>query len=155
VTTPDNARPRVLALGNAAAGDDGAALAAARRLGPGYDVDAVGRPGAGLLDLLAGDRPVVLVDVVQSGAAPGTIHRLPLAALPQAALARAQVSSHGFGPAEALELAQVLGRPLPPGRFVGVEGAAYDPGAPLSLAVEAAVEPLAAAIRAAVAELAS
>ena len=96
---------------------------------------------------------MLLLDVVRSGAAPGTIHELELAALVDASLAQAQVSSHGFGPAEALRLAAALGRSLPPGRFVGVEGARFDLGAACSPEVVAAREGFAAAALRALARL--
>lgn len=136
--------PRVICLGNAGASDDGAALRIAGLVGA--PVIRAGRPGAGLLDLLDGGEPVVLVDVIASGAEPGTIHRLPLADLPGAAIAAAPVSSHGFGPGEAIALALALGRSLPPGELIGVEGTRFEPGERLSPAVEAALPALAAAV---------
>jgi hydrogenase maturation protease len=152
------ARVRVIALGSPHGGDDEAALdlAAALREGAdaaGLEVIAAGRPGPGLVDLLDVAGPVLLLDVVRSGAAPGTIHELALAGLVDASLAEAQVSSHGFGPAEALRLAAALGRSLPPGRFVGVEGARFDLGAGFSPEVEGARAGFAAAAHRAIARL--
>jgi hydrogenase maturation protease len=142
-------RARVIALGNEAAGDDGAALAAARAAAEGSEIEVVlaGRPGVGLLDLLEAGTPVVLVDVVRSGAAPGTLVEIPLDAVADRAVLAPFTSSHGFGPGEALALARSLGLPLPRGVLIGVEGARFDAGAPLSPAVEEAVPMLAAAIR--------
>ncbi|MCA9691718.1 MAG: hydrogenase maturation protease [Nannocystaceae bacterium] len=142
-------RVRVICLGNAHASDDGAALQLAGALA-GCEVRCAGRPGAGLLDLLEGGAPVVLVDATQSGAPPGTIHTLELAALADAALAGPNVSSHGFGPAQALVLGQALGRPLPRGIFVGVEGEQFTPGEALSPAVAAAMPALTRAVQAAI-----
>jgi hydrogenase maturation protease len=149
--------PIVIALGNEAAGDDGAALAAARALAEGGDVDVVvaGRPGVALLDLLDPARPVVLLDVVRTGGAPGAILSLGLAEVAGRAAAAPQVSSHGFGPAEALELARALGRPLPRGIFVGIEGVRFDAGAPPSDSVAENIPALIDAARAAVAALRS
>jgi hydrogenase maturation protease len=141
---------RVIYLGNPNAGDDGAALRAAEQIAAPSSVRA-GRPGAGLLDLLEGDEPVVLVDVTKSGSRPGTIHRLPLNELVDAALSAPSLSSHGFGPSEALELGRVLGRPLPEGSFVGIEGLHFDPGQDLSPEVESAVPALVETVREAVA----
>lgn len=145
-------RVRVICLGNRHACDDGAALRAADALDD-DEVVRAGRPGAGLLDLLDGEAPVVLVDVTRSGSTPGTIHRLVLADVTEAALAGPNVSSHGFGPAQALELGRVLGRALPDGAFVGIEGVRFDPGDELSPAVAAAMPALIAAVRDAVAAL--
>jgi hydrogenase maturation protease len=137
---------RVICLGNPQASDDGAGLRAVEAL----ELDALvraGRPGAGLLDLLDTVDPVVLVDVTQSGSPPGTIHRIPIADLTGFSVAAPNVSSHGFGPAQALKLGQALGRPLPPGLFVGVEGLMFEPGETLSGAVEAALPAFVAAVR--------
>lgn len=136
---------RIIVLGNPHASDDGAALRAADSLRCGQVIMA-GRPGPGLLDLLEGDEPVVLVDVTRSGAGPGTIHRMNLRELCGAALAGPNVSSHGFGPAQALRLGAALGRTLPEGTFVGVEGARFDPGSELTPAVAQALPSLIAAI---------
>ncbi len=143
---------RVIALGNEAAGDDGAALAAARIAAAGGDVEVTcaGRPGVDLLDLLDGAAPVVLVDVVRTGAPPGTLVEMPLDAAVDRAVASAPSSSHGFGPAEALALGRSLGRALPRGVLLGIEGERFEVGAALSAGVEAAIPGLAAAIRRAV-----
>lgn len=121
---------RVIALGSPHGGDDEVALTLAQALG-GDDIELVlaGRPGAGLLELLDTTSPVLLLDVVRSGAAAGAIVELSLAELRERTLAREQVSSHGFGPAEALRLAAALGRELPRGRFLGIEGASFELGA--------------------------
>lgn len=150
---------RLIALGNEAAGDDGAALAAvagleaSRLAGHGVEPRLVGRIGVGLLDLLEGDEPVVLVDVVQSGAPAGTIHDLDLADAVERLRPAANVSSHGFGPTEVLELAATLGRVLPSGRLIGIEGKCFQVGSGLSPEVEAALPALRDAIGDALAAL--
>ncbi len=147
---------RVVVLGNDAAGDDGAAMAAGRiaaTTGGDLDVVLAGRPGVELLELLDVGVPVVLVDVVRTGARPGALVELPLHAILDRAVASAPASSHGFGPSEALALARSLGRPLPCGVFLGVEGAHFEAGAPLTDSVAAAVPALAVAIQRAVAAL--
>ena len=145
---------RVIALGHPARSDDGAALQVARRLPPGLaEVILAGRPGAGLLDLLDAAVPTVLIDVVRAGLAPGALVRLTLAEAGAAALTAPRVSSHGLGPGDALRLAKALGRALPRGWFVGVEGDRFDPGEQLSPAVEAALDGWLAATVAAVEDL--
>ncbi|MFS8066488.1 MAG: hydrogenase maturation protease [Byssovorax sp.] len=140
---------RVIVLGNEAAGDDGAALAAARAATADSDLEVVfaGRPGVDLLELLDSEAAVVLVDVVQTGARPGALVEVPLDAILDRAVASAPTSSHGFGPAEVLTLARSLGRALSRGGFLGVEGARFDVGAPFTEGVEIAIPALAAAIR--------
>lgn len=83
-----------------------------KHLDPGLaTVSAHDRPGMQLLALMRGAAAVILVDAVKSGAAPGTLHRLEGTAL-RTALAR-HTSTHGFGLAEALALADQIGE-LPP-----------------------------------------
>src|SRR6185369_1485383 len=121
----------------------------------GGDLDVVlaGRPGVDLLDLLDAGAQVVLVDVVRTGARAGALVELPLDEILDRAVASSPASSHGFGPAEALALARSLGRTLPRGVFLGVEGARFGAGAPLTEGVAAAVPALAAAIQRAAAAL--
>ncbi|MEZ4451290.1 MAG: hydrogenase maturation protease [Nannocystaceae bacterium] len=148
---------RVIALGSPHGGDDEAALRAAAALAAGsggaFEVTIAGRPGVGLVDLLAGDAPVLLLDVVRSGARPGAVVDVSLTSLVDRSLPLDPVSSHGFGPAEALRLACALGRPTPRGRFVGVEGQRFEVGAPLSPEVEASLPEMIAAARQAISAL--
>lgn len=146
---------RVIALGSPHGGDDEVALTLAQTLAADDDIELVlaGRPGAGLLDLLDTPRPVLLLDVVRSGAPAGTIFDMPLTDLCERALASEQVSSHGFGPAEALRLAAALGRELPRGRFVGIEGAQFELGAEPSAPVCAKLPEFERRARAAIREL--
>lgn len=129
-------RVRVVALGNQDRGDDGAALLVANRLHREAKVILAGRPGPGLLDLLPMEEVCVLLDVTCSGAPAGTFHRIKLKDLQPALLPDLRVSSHGFGPGEALALARTLGRPLPEGYFLGVEGERFGPEQSLSPDVE-------------------
>lgn len=138
---------RIVALGNPDRGDDGAALAVAARLQGEATVILAGRPGAGLLDLLPPEEPCILLDVVCSGSPPGALHRFPLDELTPGRLPDARVSSHGFGPGEALSLARSLGRRLPAGLFLGIEGDSFRPGDGLSPAVLAALPALEEAVR--------
>ena len=80
---------------------------------------------------------VVVVDAVQSGAAPGTVHRLDARAerLPGRLL---HSSSHAFGAAEAIELARALGR-LPRQVIIyGIEGRRFAASERLSAPVDRA-----------------
>jgi hydrogenase maturation protease len=139
---------RIVALGSPHAGDDAAALLAAEGLAGAV---LAGRPGAGLLDLLEGDAPTVLVDVVRGPA--GRLVTCPLVELPEAVHVASPLSSHGFGAGEALRLARVLGRALPPGTFVGIGGERFGVGEAPSPAVTAALGALRDAIVAAANEL--
>ncbi|GLK58870.1 hydrogenase maturation protease [Azotobacter vinelandii] len=137
----------LLALGNPERGDDGAGPAVAARLR--------GRLPAGVaLRLCDGDllgqietwrdlEALVCVDASAPQGEPGRIRRLDPGA---DGLFRdiSLTSSHGFGLAEALGLARTLG--LAPPRVVvyALEGSRFTPGAPLSGAVAAALDGLAA-----------
>ncbi|MER3442053.1 MAG: hypothetical protein C4296_11890 [Gemmataceae bacterium] len=94
-----------------------------------------------LLDRLDGQGTWVLVDAVCCAAAPGSSLRLTwpddqLPALPPG-------NTHSFDVAGVLHMAQVLGQ-LPPLVVIwAIAGSCFDPGAPLSTALEAAVPALA------------
>lgn len=139
---------RIIALGNPDRGDDGAALLVADRFGEEAVVVSAGRPGPALLDLLSPDRPCILLDVTVSGASPGSIQERTLDLLDPSVLPDSRVSSHGFGPGEALALARILQRSLPPGYFIGVEGESFELGAELSPRVRAALPEFERRIRA-------
>ncbi|MCC6552992.1 MAG: hydrogenase maturation protease [Polyangiaceae bacterium] len=100
---------RIIALGQPAAGDDGAGpmvLARVRELGPPPGVElALARDAVALLDLLRTPARVVLVDAVLASPA-GEVLELDPAALAEHGLA--SVSSHGISVGEALALARAL-----------------------------------------------
>lgn len=143
-------RVRVIALGSRCGNDDEAALIAAERVGGGAEVVLAGRPGVALLELLEPGRTTVIVDVVRAGLRPGEVIRMPLAALLDRAIAGRSVSSHGLGAAEALRLLRALGRPLPPGSFVGIEAVSLAPCGGMSRDVRENLAALTAEITAAV-----
>ncbi|HSA82994.1 MAG TPA: hydrogenase maturation protease [Geminicoccaceae bacterium] len=134
----------ILGIGNPDRGDDAVGCEVVRRLRgrlpDGFE--AVQHPGqaTAILDCLHGADVAFLVDASLSGAEPGTVRRFDAAeqALPSG---MAEVSSHGFGPAQALELARALGS-LPRRCIVyAIEGRHFEPGAPLSVdAMRAAAE---------------
>ncbi|HYG60351.1 MAG TPA: hydrogenase maturation protease [Symbiobacteriaceae bacterium] len=123
----------IIGLGNSLCADDGAGLEAVRQLvargglPPGVRVVEAGCPGLGLLDLMAGARRAILVDAVVSGAAPGTIHRFTLEALPPREMF--PLSLHGVGAMDALELGRLAAADQLPGELVilGVEVADRTP----------------------------
>jgi hydrogenase maturation protease len=103
---------RIIGIGSPF-GDDAAGLEAARRL--------AASPPSGC-EIVAADRPGLgLIDAVRSSAPPGTLHDLSLRRLVHRAPAPA--SSHAFGVAAALQLAEQLGGGPMRGRVLGVETA--------------------------------
>ena len=140
----------VFGIGNPDRGDDAAGRAVARRLRGVLpaDVAIIEHDGeaTALLAGFAGAAAVWLVDACLSGAAPGTIRRLDVhdGPLPRTL---SGISTHGFGPAEAVELARALGR-LPARCIVyAIEGASFAPGAPPSPDVAAAIAGVADRLR--------
>lgn len=132
----------VIGIGNPDRGDDAAGRLVARRLRGrlAEDVAILELRGEAteLLAALEGPTSVVLVDACVSGVPPGTVRRFDAGAGPLPAGAFG-LSSHGLGPAEAIELARALGQ-LPPRCLVyAIEGASFEIGAPLSDRVAAAL----------------
>jgi hydrogenase maturation protease len=137
---------RVIGIGNPFRSDDGAGIVVARALREGIPdgVSVIEQRGEGaaLLEAWNGAGAVVLVDAVQSGAAPGTIHRLDACAQ-QIPTRFFHYSSHAFSVAEAVELARALNR-LPPRLIVyGIEGRNFGAGEGLSAEVTQALATLA------------
>jgi hydrogenase maturation protease len=134
----------VFGLGNEWRGDDGVGVEVARRVG-GRVVE--GEPIA-LVDALAGEDDVVVVDAVSSGADPGTIFRFEVGDEPLPVKLFGAPSTHALGLAEAVELARSLGR-LPRRVLVyGVEGESFGFGQGLSVPVAAAADRLTEEVRA-------
>ena len=88
-----------------------------------------------LLDAWAGLDLVVIVDAVRTGAEVGTVHRVDAGEGP---LARelGLASTHAFSIADTLELGRAIGRAPRRVVVVGVEGAAFGLGDPLTPEVE-------------------
>jgi len=140
----------VVGIGNPDRGDDGVGVVVVRRLrgrvGP--DVRLIEMPSdvMRLVDCWSPSDTVVLVDATCSGAPPGTVRRLDATAAPLPARVFGGSSTHGFGVAEAVELARALGR-LPRQLVVyGIEGARFGAETGLSATVEAAARDLAGAL---------
>jgi len=149
--TAMNGRCVVIGIGNPLRGDDAAGRAVVHRLKEtttaGIDVVELDGEVASLLACLDGAESAYLIDACVSGAAPGTVRRLPVteSLFPYDGFS---MSTHGLGLAEAIELARTLGQ-LPPHCVVyAIEAASFRAGAPLSPPVEAAIDGVAAQLRA-------
>jgi hydrogenase maturation protease len=138
-------RTLIIGVGNADRGDDGAGLATAARLrerlqdGDGIRVIEHGGEATGLVDAMTGWDEVLIVDAASSGAEPGSYHVFEAGqnALPSNL---ADMSSHGFGVPQAIELARALGSLPARCRVYAIEGSVFDTGAPLSDDVRDAIE---------------
>ena len=137
---------RVVAFGNPAAGDDAVGLIAVswarKQLEALSDVEVIeGGPGIRALDLLEGAEAVVAVDAVHLPAdhrQPGRLVRAAATAEGLGEELATAFSSHGFGLADAVALANALGSDTRV-VFVGVEAADVTMGRPLSAPVAAAL----------------
>lgn len=153
----------VLVCGESARGDDAAGFAVIDLLAPetlaAASVEPVGQLDVLVLLDLPADAACVVVDAVY-GLAPGEIWVRPLEALVDRARAldaggrRPEPrSSHELPIDAVLTLAATLRAAPPRGVFVGIGGAEFGLGAPMSAAVAAALPAFAAAIDAAVRSL--
>lgn len=131
----------VIGVGNLDRGDDAAGRRVAallrERAPAGVEVAEHDGEATALLSVFDDTTEVVVIDACASGAPPGTVRRFDAAAapLPQREFGG---TTHGFGLAEAIELARALGR-LPAVCVVyAIEGESFEFGAPLSASVEAA-----------------
>lgn len=99
-----------------------------------------------LIQMWSGDPDVIVVDAVITGAPAGTVHLWnTLQVLPYS---HVLTSCHGFGIAEAIELARVIGHLPGRLRVFGIEGRQFDLGVRISPEVERAVENVAKEIKA-------
>jgi hydrogenase maturation protease len=136
----------VVCIGNSLVGDDAAGCAvyeslARESLPDGVRLHLLGVAGISLLEILAGESILIVVDAVQFGAKPGTVHILDWSELPQA---QGQVvSAHGIGLREAIDLGRILSPEAMPRKIllIGIEGVSFDTiGAGLTPEVASAVE---------------
>jgi len=129
----------IIGCGNRQRGDDGTGILVAERLRA-SGIEAITRLGqaADLIEAWKGADDVIVVDAVVTGAPVGTLRvwegRPPLAPL------SATASTHGFGVAEAIELARALNCLPVRLRVYGVEGRRFEPGAEISPEVRGAIE---------------
>jgi len=139
----------VIGIGNEYRGDDGVGLAVARELRvknpPDMLIIESSGDGAALMEAWKGAQSVIVIDAASSGGAPGTIHRFD--ALAQSIPTGFSFhSTHAFGVAEAIGLAQVL-QQLPPRLLVyAIEGENFSAGVGLSPEVAKAVQKVIAQI---------
>lgn len=132
----------VIGIGNEDRGDDGLGLLVVRALRqrswPHIQVLESSGEATALLAAWEEASSVIMVDAVVTGASPGTLYCWNLRAHPLPH-SYAPSSSHAFGLPQALELAQTL-QYLPETLLLyALEGAYFEPGSPLTPAVERAL----------------
>ena len=129
----------VIGVGSPYRSDDSVGLSVLKtlRMGPPEQVHLMERSGEGsdIMDVWKKYQHVFLVDAVQSGKAPGTIHRI-FANQEKVPTDFFHYSTHTFGVAEAAEMARVLGE-LPKSLIIyGIEGEQFGIGKDISKHVQ-------------------
>ena len=140
----------LVGVGNAYRGDDAVGRRVARRIRDDGLTDVIVREESGegteLMEVWKDAEAVILVDAVQSGDVPGSIHRFDAQAqrIPAKFF---HYSTHAFSVAEAVELARALDQL--PRRLIlyGVEGKDFAAGEGLSREVADALEELISRVR--------
>lgn len=148
---PESPAVRIYGVGNRLRGDDGVGLYVADRLREsGFAATSWTADLTGLLEEWVGAERVILIDAMEGGGAPGSVHRLQAGAV-RLEGGRFRFSSHGMGLAEAIELALALGRAPCAWEICAIVGECFGYGETLSPAVregaEALVRQLSAEIR--------
>ena len=138
---PDK-RISVIGIGNPFRQDDAVGLHVARELKGcvAEVVSVVEKSGEAteLMEAMENAEALILVDALQSGMAPGTVHRFDVStiSLPKNCFS---CSTHNMGLAESIEMARALDK-LPETVIVyGIEGDCFDPGETLSPQVSKAI----------------
>lgn len=136
----------VIGIGNPDRGDDVAGRRVARLLRWMLPDEIQVAEGEGeataLLARFDGVAAAFLIDACVSGAPAGTVRRFDVVAVPLPKTAFG-VSTHGFGLAEAVELARTLDQLPPRCILYAIEGESFEVGLPLSPPVAAAIVGLA------------
>lgn len=135
----------LIGVGNPYRRDDAIGLLAVRAvedrlIAPFRQIQTSGE-GTEIMQLLESAQAAIIVDAVNSGAFPGTIHSLDASSesIPSDFF---NYSTHAFSVAEAIEMMRVLGTLPPHVVLVGMEGADFSAGEGLSEIVEGRFEAL-------------
>ena len=133
---------KVIGVGNPARGDDGVGPAVARTLSllrpHGVDVSEVHGDAAGIMAAWEGVETAILVDACIAGDTPGHVRRIDVAEEPLPPEPSA-TSTHAFGLAAAVRLAEALGSRPANVILYAVEAKSLDHGAMLSPEIAHAV----------------
>lgn len=119
-------RTIIICIGNELIADDAVGFEIYNRLaGCNARLEFCGVGGIDILPLLEGETDMVVVDAVQFGSAPGTVHVIPWDSLPRSSSA---ISAHGLGLRETIEIGTLLYPLEMPKRvtLVGIEGRCFN-----------------------------
>jgi len=135
----------IIGCGNRNRGDDGAGVMVAERLRKlGFNAHIRSGEALDLIEAWNGIDDVVVVDAVESGAPLGKVWVWDGRA--EKIQANLPISTHGFGVAEAINLASLLDRLPKRLRVFGIEGRRFDAGDEISPEVVSATEKVASRI---------
>lgn len=121
-----NRRTIIVCIGNELIADDAVGFEVYKRLATcnaRLEFCSVG--GIDMLPMLNGETDMIVVDAVQFGRTPGTIHVIPWDSLPRSSSA---ISAHGLGLRETIEIGNILYPQAMPERItlVGIEGRCFN-----------------------------
>jgi hydrogenase maturation protease len=125
MSTPDR-RTIIICIGNELIADDAVGFEVYNRLGKcSVRLEFCGVGGIDILPMLQGETDLFVVDAVQFGAEPGTIHVIPWDSLPHSSSA---ISAHGLGLRETIEIGTILYPEEMPERItlIGIEGRCFN-----------------------------
>jgi len=129
----------IVGCGNRQRGDDAAGILVAERLRRvGIAAEVSSGEASELMEAWSGADDVIVIDAVVAGSPAGAVHVWDGHHPP--AFASARRSTHGFGVAQAIELARALDRLPARLRVYGIEGKNFEIGGAVSAEVEHAVE---------------
>ena len=123
-------RTIIICIGNELIADDAVGFEIYSRLdgrlaGCNTRLEYCGVCGIDMLPMLDGETDMIVVDAVQLGSPPGTIHVIPWDSLP---LNSSAISAHGLGLRETIEIGSILYPQAMPERvtLVGIEGRCFN-----------------------------
>jgi len=129
----------IIGCGNRDRGDDAAGILAAERLrSRGIAAEIYSGESSALLEAWAGAEEVILIDAVQTGSPAGTVHVWD--SHQTRPFRTSSGSTHGFGIAEAIELARALGRLPAKLKIYGIEAETLEIGSRLSPEVDRGID---------------
>lgn len=121
-----NRRTIIICIGNELVADDAVGFEIYKLLsGCNARLEYCSVVGIDILPMLEGETDLIVVDAVEFGEAPGTIHLIPWDQLPVNSTA---ISSHGLGLRETIEIGRTLYPESMPERItlVGIEGRCFN-----------------------------
>jgi hydrogenase maturation protease len=119
-------RTIIICIGNELIADDAVGFEIYNRLaGSSARLEFCGVGGIDMLPMLDGETDMIVVDAVQLGAVPGTLHIIPWNSLP---ISSSAVSAHGLGLRETIEIGNILYPEKMPERItlIGIEGRCFN-----------------------------